>query len=79
MSQSIPRYDLSSNLIGHQADVKAVTFPNSHTIASVSRDGSVNLWKPKSGEPTSWLFKQLYHGQAYVNSVAWFDDSETRK
>lgn len=76
-SDSIPRYTFSATLIGHESDVKAVSFPNSSTVVSASRDGSVKLWK-HSKESNSWAFKQLHHGSPYVNSVAWLDDKETR-
>lgn len=78
-SESLPRYSLSANLFGHESDVKAVTFPNSSTIASASRDGTVKLWKPtKNTSPPVWTFKQLHHGTPYVNSIAWLEDESSR-
>lgn len=81
MANSIPRYELSALLPGHSSDVKALKFPNEHTIASASRDGTVRLWKFGTPEGTSsdphWSSKLLHSDTPYVNSVTWLDDEES--
>ncbi|KAF5097670.1 hypothetical protein DV451_003717 [Geotrichum candidum] len=70
------KYTLSASLIGHESDVKAITFPHSDTIASGSRDGSTRLWKfgERDAENVNiWNSSVLYHETPYINSIGWLD------
>lgn len=72
-------YILSATLQGHESDVKALVFPNSNTIASVSRDGSSRLWKSTSKDSEGsnlWPSQILYHDTPYLNSVTWLESDD---
>lgn len=75
MSKS--NYVLSASLHGHESDVKALVFSSSDSIASVSRDGSVRLWKSsgKDAENSNlWPSQVLYHETPYINSTTWSEE-----
>lgn len=78
----LPQYVLSATLNGHESDVKALVFPNSHTIASVSRDGSSRLWR-QNGEDVEgshlWPSQILYHEKPYLNSITWLEADDQSK
>ncbi|KAI8298753.1 Ubiquitin homeostasis protein [Colletotrichum sp. SAR11_59] len=69
-------YKLSAQLSGHDSDVKAVSFPASHTILSASRDGSVRVWRQVSDSPPSFEPSVSSQTSEFVNSVTYLPPSE---
>lgn len=68
-----PAFQLSAQLIGHDADVRAVVFPNPDAVLSASRDCSVRLWQRK-GDPSSANPFEAHvanQGSDYVNSITY--------
>ncbi|KAF6815511.1 polyubiquitin binding protein (doa1 ufd3) [Colletotrichum musicola] len=64
-------FKLSAQLSGHDSDVKAVSFPASHTILSASRDGSVRVWRQTSDSPPSFEASVSSQTSEFVNSVTY--------
>lgn len=60
-------FELSSNLVGHENDVKGVVYVNNKTIGSVSRDCTLREWKKQ--EAGNWRGRVLYKSPRYLNSV----------
>ncbi|KAJ5099499.1 hypothetical protein N7532_006500 [Penicillium argentinense] len=68
----MPDFKLSASLEGHGDDVRAVAFPNPNAVFSASRDGTVRLWKLVSSSPPTYDYTITAHGQAFINSLAYF-------
>ncbi|KAI9163730.1 Ubiquitin homeostasis protein lub1 [Paramyrothecium foliicola] len=69
-------YKLSAQLIGHEADVRAVSFPSPETVLSASRDCSVRIWRRAQTSPTSFEGSILSRGSEYVNSLTFFPPTQ---
>ncbi|KAG5982182.1 hypothetical protein E4U55_002200 [Claviceps digitariae] len=63
-------FKLSAQLLGHEADVRAVTFASSDIVLSASRDCTVRKWTRGSKTPPSFEGTLLSRGSEYINSVA---------
>ncbi|KYK58820.1 phospholipase A-2-activating protein [Drechmeria coniospora] len=63
-------FQLSAQLLGHEADVRAVKFPSPDVILSASRDCTVRVWRRQSGSPPSFEGSLVNRGSEYVNSLA---------
>lgn len=75
-------------LQGHKEDVKAIrSFPTSnssaekptHSIASVSRDGTLRIWDPLPALEQDQMFncRTLYSGKEFLNSVCVLENDKT--
>ncbi|CAG8706467.1 1987_t:CDS:10, partial [Dentiscutata erythropus] len=61
-------FQLSTTLIGHESDVKAVCCPGENSVASSSRDKTVRLWS-RAGE-NAFIENKIFLGHNnFVNSV----------
>lgn len=60
-------YKLSASLLGHESDVKCVRFLDNTTIASVSRDATLRVWKFMDDK---WNQLVAFQGSKYLNSVS---------
>ncbi|KAG5927490.1 hypothetical protein E4U42_002167 [Claviceps africana] len=63
-------FKLSAQLLGHEADVRAVTFASSDVVLSASRDCTVRKWSRGSQTPPSFEGTLISRGSDYINSVA---------
>ncbi|XP_012224540.1 phospholipase A-2-activating protein [Linepithema humile] len=71
-----PPYKLSSVLLGHSADVRAVATFLDGTIVSVSRDKTTRVWKP-SGNGNEYEQSAILTGHSnFVSSVCVLNPSE---
>ncbi|KAL3422680.1 polyubiquitin binding protein (doa1 ufd3) [Phlyctema vagabunda] len=70
-------YKLSAALVGHDDDVRAVSFPSSKAVISASRDGTVRLWKLLTSPPPTFDATIQYNGGAFVNTVAYLPATGT--
>ncbi|XP_011697767.1 PREDICTED: phospholipase A-2-activating protein [Wasmannia auropunctata] len=71
-----PPYKLSSVLLGHSADVRAVTTFLDGTVVSVSRDKTARVWKP-TGNGNEYEQSATLTGHSdFVNSVCVINPSE---
>lgn len=71
-----PPYKLSSVLLGHSADVRAVATFLDGTVVSVSRDKTARVWKP-TGEGNEYEQSATLTGHSdFVNSVCVINPSE---
>lgn len=59
-------YQLSSSLLGHTEDIKALSFSGSK-IYSVSRDSQFRKWTRSDGN--SWIGELRYKGTKYLNAL----------
>lgn len=59
-------YRLSSSLLGHTEDIKALSFDGSE-IYSVSRDSQLRKWS--RSDSNSWIGETLYKGAKYLNAL----------
>merc|ERR1712000_21376 len=62
-------FKLSAQLVGHEADVRAVSIPSPDLVLSASRDCSVRVWRRKDKVFEGAL---LSRGSEYVNSLTYF-------
>ncbi|KAJ4134077.1 WD repeat protein Lub1 [Fusarium oxysporum] len=44
-------FKLSAQLVGHESDVRAATFPSPDTVLTASRDCSVRIWRRTQASP----------------------------
>ncbi|CAM1501523.1 Fc.00g035070.m01.CDS01 [Cosmosporella sp. VM-42] len=65
-------FKLSAQLMGHESDVRAVSFPSPDIVLSASRDKSVRLWRRSHGSPPSFDGSLLSRGSEYINSITFF-------
>ncbi|KAF5678472.1 phospholipase [Fusarium heterosporum] len=65
-------FKLSAQLVGHEADVRAASFPSPDTVLTASRDCSVRIWRRTQGSPPSFDATLLSRGSEYVNSLSFF-------
>ncbi|KAL7922871.1 WD40-repeat-containing domain protein [Trichoderma austrokoningii] len=63
-------FKLSAQLLGHEADVRAVSFPSDDFALSASRDGTVRIWKRTSTSPPNFEGSHISRSSEYVNSLA---------
>ncbi|KFA73289.1 hypothetical protein S40288_07263 [Stachybotrys chartarum IBT 40288] len=69
-------FKLSAQLLGHEADVRAVSFPLSDTVLSASRDCTVRLWRRARENPTFFEQSLISRGSEYVNTLTFFPPTE---
>ncbi|KAK4185740.1 PUL domain-containing protein [Podospora australis] len=74
----MPDYKLSAQLKGHDADVRAVSFPKSNVVLSSSRDSTVRLWNKTAEKPPTFDNTIASQGNGYVNSVTFIPPSSDR-
>ncbi|KAK4144945.1 PUL domain-containing protein [Dichotomopilus funicola] len=65
----MPDFKLSAQLKGHEADVRAVSFPAAGTVLSTSRDQTVRLWRKTAESPPTFDETITSQGHGYINSV----------
>ncbi|KAK2592440.1 WD repeat protein Lub1 [Conoideocrella luteorostrata] len=65
-------FKLSAQLLGHEADVRAVAFASPDVILSASRDCTVRKWSRGPQMPPSFEGTIVSRGSEYVNSVAFY-------
>ncbi|EGI63204.1 PREDICTED: phospholipase A-2-activating protein [Acromyrmex echinatior] len=71
-----PPYKLSSVLLGHSADVRAVATFLDGTVVSVSRDKTARVWKPTGKNNEYEQIATLTGHSNFVNSVCVINPSE---
>ncbi|KAF7560464.1 hypothetical protein G7046_g3704 [Stylonectria norvegica] len=69
-------FKLSAQLVGHESDVRAVSFPSPDTVITASRDCTVRIWRRGQASPPSFEGLLLSRGSEYVNSVTFFPPSQ---
>ncbi|KAJ6442384.1 LOW QUALITY PROTEIN: polyubiquitin binding protein (Doa1/Ufd3) [Purpureocillium lavendulum] len=62
-------FKLSAQLLGHEADVRAVSFPSPNTVLSASRDCTVRIWRRGPDAPPTFEGALVSRGSEYVNSL----------
>jgi phospholipase A-2-activating protein len=65
-------FKLSAQLVGHEADVRAVSFPAPDVVLSASRDCTVRIWRRTKQSPPGYDGTLLSRGSDYINSLAFF-------
>lgn len=65
-------FKLSAQLVGHEADVRAVCFPSDSLVLSASRDCSVRAWRRSVDNKNSFDGTLVSRGSEYVNSLTFF-------
>ncbi|RFU73688.1 ubiquitin homeostasis lub1 [Trichoderma arundinaceum] len=65
-------FKLSAQLLGHEADVRAVSFPSPDFALSASRDCTVRIWRRTQTTPPAFEGALVSRGSEYVNSIAFF-------
>ncbi|AMD21558.1 HFL298Cp [Eremothecium sinecaudum] len=69
-------YDLSSNLVGHNQDVKCVIAISDTEVVTGSRDGTVQIWNRDETKGNVWNNGMIIHRDIkYVNCVC-FDEED---
>ncbi|KAM4060980.1 PUL domain-containing protein [Hirsutella rhossiliensis] len=71
-------FKLSAQLMGHEADVRAVCFPSDNFVLSASRDCTVRLWRRGPKPPPSFEGTVISRGSEYINSLTFFPPSKGR-
>ncbi|KAI9046814.1 hypothetical protein LZ554_008895 [Drepanopeziza brunnea f. sp. 'monogermtubi'] len=62
-------YKISATLMGHEDDVRGVSFPSPKAVLSASRDGSVRLWKLLSDNPPLFDATISSHSRTWMGCV----------
>ncbi|KOS19465.1 Ubiquitin homeostasis protein lub1 [Escovopsis weberi] len=62
-------FKLSAQLLGHEADVRAVSFPSPDIALSASRDCTVRIWRRAQATPPSFEGALISRGSEYINSL----------
>ncbi|PWI76936.1 phospholipase A-2-activating protein [Purpureocillium lilacinum] len=70
-------FKLSAQLLGHEADVRAVSFPSPDTVLSASRDCTVRIWRRGADSPPSFEGALVSRGSEYVNSLTFSPPSKS--
>ncbi|RDA90314.1 hypothetical protein CP533_0395 [Ophiocordyceps camponoti-saundersi (nom. inval.)] len=70
-------FRLSAQLVGHEADVRAVNFPSPDVVLSASRDCTVRIWRREPGLPT-FGGTLISRGSEYVNSLSFFPSTKDK-
>ena len=75
-SPKLPDYQLSCEILGHSADVRAVQslnvglFSSNEHIVSASRDGTACVWAPEVGSKREYILRNVFKEHTgYVSSV----------
>ncbi|VZH92285.1 unnamed protein product [Fusarium fujikuroi] len=68
-------FKLSAQLVGHESDVRAATFPSPDTVLTASRDCSVRIWRRTQASPPNFDATLVSRGSEYVNSISFFPPS----
>ncbi|GKU03878.1 ubiquitin homeostasis protein lub1 [Fusarium langsethiae] len=68
-------FKLSAQLVGHEADVRAASFPSPDIVLTASRDCSVRAWRRTQPSPPHFDATLLSRGSEYVNSLSFFPPS----
>ncbi|SPJ73502.1 related to phospholipase a-2-activating protein [Fusarium torulosum] len=68
-------FKLSAQLVGHESDVRAASFPSPDTVLTASRDCSVRIWRRTQTSPPNFDATLLSRGSEYVNSLSFFPPS----
>ncbi|KAL7956402.1 PFU domain-containing protein [Trichoderma compactum] len=69
-------FKLSAQLLGHEADVRAVSFPSPDLALSASRDCTVRIWRRTQTTPPAFEGSLVSRGSEYVNTVAFFPPNQ---
>ncbi|OTA04485.1 Doa1, WD protein required for ubiquitin-mediated proteolysis [Trichoderma parareesei] len=69
-------FKLSAQLLGHEADVRAVSFPSPDFALSASRDCTVRIWRRTQTSPPAFEGTLISRGSEYVNTVAFFPPNQ---
>ncbi|KAH0531398.1 hypothetical protein TsFJ059_000235 [Trichoderma semiorbis] len=69
-------FKLSAQLLGHEADVRAVSFPSPDFALSASRDCTVRVWRRTQTTPPAFEGSLVSRGSEYVNTVAFFPPNQ---
>ncbi|KAK4071035.1 uncharacterized protein Triagg1_6402 [Trichoderma aggressivum f. europaeum] len=69
-------FKLSAQLLGHEADVRAVSFPCPDFALSASRDCTVRIWRRTQTTPPAFEGSLVSRGSEYVNTVAFFPPNQ---
>ncbi|KAM0265336.1 hypothetical protein ACHAQJ_000176 [Trichoderma viride] len=69
-------FKLSAQLLGHEADVRAVSFPSPDFALSASRDCTVRIWRRTSTNPPAFDGTLVSRGSEYVNSLTFFPPNQ---
>lgn len=71
-------FRLSAQLVGHESDVRAVSFPSPDVVLSASRDCTVRVWRRTKPSPPEYEATLLSRGSEYINSVAFYPPTKDR-
>ncbi|RGP78601.1 hypothetical protein FLONG3_3283 [Fusarium longipes] len=69
-------FKLSAQLVGHEADVRAASFPSPDIVLTASRDCSVRAWRRTQASPPNFDATLVSRGSEYVNSLSFFPPSK---
>ncbi|KAK5999240.1 Ubiquitin homeostasis protein lub1 [Cladobotryum mycophilum] len=69
-------FKLSAQLLGHEADVRAVSFPSPDVALSASRDCTVRIWRRTQASPPSFEGTLISRGSEYINSLTFLPPSQ---
>lgn len=65
-------FKLSAQLLGHEADVRDVSFPSPDLVLSASRDGTVRAWSRTQTSPPTFEGSLVSRGTEFINALAFF-------
>jgi hypothetical protein len=70
-------YKLSSELLGHTADVRATCAVSDELVLSCSRDSTARAWRrePDGSWAHAWAFEGAHQG--FVSAVSWLESEGT--
>jgi phospholipase A-2-activating protein len=68
-------FKLSAQLVGHDSDVRAVSFPTPDVVLSASRDRSVRVWRRTSSSPPVFDPSIAGRGSDFINSLTFLPPS----
>lgn len=63
-------YNLRTTLVGHDQDVRDAVSVDDHCVASVSRDGTLRIWRGKDENQSKWEDTILHDSGVFLNSVS---------
>ncbi|KAH6607043.1 PFU-domain-containing protein [Trichoderma cornu-damae] len=72
-------FKLSAQLLGHEADVRAVSFPSPDFALTASRDCTVRIWQRTRAAPPVFEGTLVSRGSEYVNSLTFFPPSQAHQ
>lgn len=69
-------FKLSAQLVGHDSDVRDLSFPAPDLVLSASRDHTVRAWRRTSSSPPTYEFTIANQIHEYINALAYIVPSQ---